>query len=209
MTIALGDLIRVNYVGMAFNQRIMLTTAYAVDSINPAVSESVLCNAILNELRAGGGADLTESDYLAVMPPQYTLQRIVCQKVAPVRYAYFGVNRGSAGAHAAAARTGNLSAAVVFKGALGRRDNIATHKIGPIPEGATVQADGLLTVAYKDLLDTLADSLTSNIAIAAHGALLGAVIPNNAVPGSFTKIVDFETVDTVRTMSRRTVGRGE
>lgn len=209
MTIAVGDIIRLNAVGSVFGQRIMLTLPYGVQQITGPQPEADVCNELLNEVRGGGGGDLFESLYLSCLPVDYQLVKWVAQKTNPIRYAYVKVNRNTPGTHAGACEETNLAAVITMSGYLAGRDQIANKHIGPLPGGATVRADGELVIAYKALLDTLGTALASTVLLPGTGVTLAPCIPHAAAPGTYSTIADNETQDTIRVMRRRTVRVGE
>lgn len=212
MAAGAGDVYSVNWVGSIFSQRIMLTTVYEILTVNAGVEPSSVRSAMLNELCNAGGGDLVESDYLACLPPSYTLERVTAQPTFPIRLVYEDLIRGVAGTHAADTEASNQAACITFQTEYAGRDQVSNKHIGPIPQGATVQANGELTNAYKALLTTLGDSLTSNIVVAALGLNMFPVIfhPNVVPPVSHTdRLQEFFVHSEIRTMRRRTLRVGE
>jgi len=209
MTIAVNDLFRVEAHGEVFGQKIMLTHAYNVLDTPAGVSEAAASSDLLEELRAGGGSDKWETLYRAVMPPSWTLVKWRVQKVAPIRYRYYQVTRGVLGTHASDTEAPNQSAIITMQTLLAGRNQIGNKHIGPIPQAATVQDGGFLVAAYKTLLSALADAMVDDILGGVTAITFSPVIPHNSPAGSYTLIADYAIGDTVNTMRRRTVGRGE
>lgn len=209
MTVAPNDLFRVAAVGEAFNQRIILTHAYAVQTVSGAPSEATVSGFLLDQLRAGGGGDLFETLYLACLPPQYTLLYWQVQKVAPTRFRYYKFTRTQAGTHAAAARTANQAAVITFGTLLGGRSQVSNKHIGPIPEGVNVQVDGLVASAYKDKLSPLASGMLQSVGTFGDPANLVPCIPHRTPAGSYTLMFNNIVQSTIRVQRRRTVGLGE
>lgn len=208
MSVAAGDLFRVAAVGQVFMQRVMLTHAYAVLSVDPGQGELAITTKLIDGLRAGGGGDAWETAYMACLPPQYTLSYWHAQKVAPVRYRYHKVTRDIPGDHGANTEATNQTGTITLQTLLSGRDQIAVKHIGPIPQDITVQADGLLTTAYKTLLNTLANGLLAQITDETINLVMVPVIPHSATPGSYTLAFSAITGETINVMRRRTVGRG-
>lgn len=210
MAAEVGDIYQVAAVGRAFGQRILLTHHYRLTAINPAVSESDARDSLAIGVWNGvGGGDVLETTYLACLPPEYTLDYWRVQMVGPVRRAYVNFDRSTPGTHLASARTVNLGAALTLRSDGAGRHEHGTKHIGPIPEGNTVMTDGLLTPAYKAIVNTFGLSLLSHVIDAAIGADWTPIIYNKgAVPG-FEIPINNTVGDTVRVQRRRTVGLGE
>jgi len=208
MTVALNDLFAVTAVGECFNQRIMLTAHYAVIVVGTSTVEAVVTSDLIDSVRAGGGQDVLESDYLACLPPEYNLVRWVAQKIAPVRYAYQFLNRGEVGTHANSTETANQAGVITLRTVLAGRQNISNKHIGPLPQDVAVQDSGLLTVAYKALLNTLGVQMVTQITGGGTATQWAPVVRHNSPLNSFTYLSQTANGDTVNTMRRRTVGRG-
>lgn len=208
MTVAVNDLFRIAAVGSAFGQRIMLTHAYQVVGIDPNQSELTVTTAILEALRGGGGGDLFETEYLACLPVDYTLDYWYAQKVAPVRYRYAKHTRGVTGTHADGCETANQAAVLTGTTVLSGRSQISNKHIGPIPQSANVQANGLVAAAYKAKLSALGAKMDNGLVDAAIGLSMFPVIIHPTPATSSTLIIDFQPQDTIRVMRRRTVGLG-
>lgn len=208
MTVAVNDLFLMNAVGSVFGQRTILTNWYSINAINPGVAETTVNTILLDAVRGGGGGDNYETKLRAVMPPEWTLDRWTVQKIHPVRYVSQSATRGVAGTHAASCETANQAAALTFSTILAGRNQISTKKIGPLPLGATVQADGFLVAAYKTLLGSLGTGMETTIVDAGTGLSAFASIAHRDPPGSYTIILAHQVGDTIRVNRRRTVGVG-
>lgn len=212
MAAGAGDVYSLNWIGSIFGQRIMLTTAYEILTVDAGVEPSDVRSAMLVEVCAGGGNDLIESDYLACLPPSYTLNRVTAQPFYPIRLVYEDAVRNVAGTHASDTEASNQSAVITFQTEYAGRDQVSNKHIGPIPQAATVQANGELVAAYKALLTTLGDSLTSNIVVAGLGlSMFPVVFHKNAEPpvSKTDRLIEFYVNDEIRVMRRRTVRVGE
>jgi len=207
--LAANDLFQVNMVGSIYNQLIMLTHYYTVLDTPAGVTEAQAMTELLDEIRSGGGADEWETAYRALLPIDYVLQRITAQKIAPIRYRGAFVTRNIAGSHAAGTEAPNQSAALTFVTLLSGRSQQATKKIGPIPQGPTVQANGSLTPEYVTLLGNLGSKMILDLTGAGPGATYSPVIAHRSPVGSYTLITDAIPQTTIRAVTRRTVGRGK
>lgn len=208
MTVALNDLFRVSAVGECFSQRIMFTMDYQVITVGTSTVEATVSVDLMDAVQGGGGADLLETDYLALLPPDYTLVYWQAQKLFPTRYAYVKGSRGVAGAHANATETANQAAIITLRTVLAGRQDISNKHIGPIPQGAGVQTNGLLDAAYKTKLGTFATSLLSIVTGPVTGTQWQPVVIHKSPAGTSTVLRTQIVGDTVNTMRRRTVGRG-
>jgi len=208
MTVAVGDLFALNAIGTCFNQRIMLTLHYAVDVVGTSTVEQTVSEDLIDAVRAAGGDDVLETLYLACLPPQYGLLRWTAQKIAPVRYAYQYITRDVAGAHASGTDTANQAAVITLRTRLAGRKDISNKHIGPIPQAATVQEDGLIVAAYKTLLNNLGIAMVQTITTPGTATQFLPVVRHNTPPNSFTVLFQTASSETVNTMRRRTVGRG-
>lgn len=207
MSVNINDLFQVRAIGECFGQRIMLTHHYYVYNVFGAPAESTTTTELLDEIRAAGGGDVWETLLRAVMPIEWNLVRWEAQKIKPVRYVFQSVTRAVAGTHAGTTDTANQSASLCFTTALAGQSQKSIKKIGPIPQGAATQDAGLLTAAYKVLLAALGNGMLQPI-VGALGTEWHPCVPHPLPVGSFTELQSFTVEDTIRGMSRRTVGRG-
>jgi len=208
MASAINDRFRVAVVGSCFGQRIMLTHCYAITSQTIGASDAVATTALLDQLRAGGGADIWEALYLDCLPAEYQLDYWYVQKDAPVRVRAAKVTRAVPGTHANPVLTANLAATITFNANLAGRPNLSTKHIGPLPDGAGVTADGEILAAYDTKLSALANGMMTQITAGIGGIVFDAVIPHPAPAGSWTLIAGQSRGTTVRVMRRRTVRVG-
>lgn len=208
MAVAVNDLFRVDLMGFCFNQRIILTHSYALSTVTGVHTESAASLALGGALIVGGTADLV-SPYAALLPPQYTFDRIRVQKVAPVRFRYENTVIVGTGTHAANTEATNQAAALEFHTALAGRDQVGVKHIGPIPQDVTVQDSGELTAAYKTLLQTLATNMKLSPSALGGNLVWTPVIAHKTPVGSFTIITNNLVQETIRVMRRRTVRVGE
>jgi len=207
MGLLAGDLIRIDYRGLCYGQRIILTTSYEVtvpfDNVPTVFTDLAV---ILDQVAIGGALGVSEA-YLACLQNAYTMTETRAQRIYPVRSAYRSVryaadNAGSAGAGTVA----NDSAAITLRGANAGRKNVATKHIGPIPDSAS--ALGLLTNAYKVILQAFIAKITIGINMVGTAGRLEPRILNKPL-GQKQPIVNAIIGDQSRVQRRRTVGLGE
>jgi len=185
-----------------------LKTHWVVDVVGTSNVEQTVSEDLIDAMRAAGGSDILETLYLACLPPQYTLLRWTAQKIAPVRYAYQYLTRDAAGTHASGTETANQAAVITLRTKLAGRKDISNKHIGPIPQAATVQADGLIVAAYKTLLNNLGIAMVQQISTPGTDTVFLPCVRHNDPPNSLTVLFQAAVGETVNVMRRRTVGRG-
>lgn len=204
-----GDIFIVSAFGTAFSQRIILTHHYRLAAINPGVSDEAARDSLLDAVRGGvGGGDVLEGPYLDLLPPEYTLDWWQAQLISPVRRAFNVFLRGNPGAHLDSTETANQSVAITLRTNNAGRDQVGTKKIGPIPQSANAQSNGSVAPAYLTLLTTFKNSLISDVVDLALGATWNPIFYHGPTAGDWNLITTGVAQQQIRTMSRRTVGRG-
>jgi len=210
---AVGDIYQVSARGTVFGQRILFTTNYIITAQDASVPDNILSTALALAVSdfPVTGSDLLESVYLALLPPEYTLAAWRAQKVDPLRQAYREAAVNNAGTHANSTETANQAAVITLRTDTAGRSQIASKHIGPIPQDVAVQDSGLLTVAYKGLMEDFASALLQTIALAPGGTnveLFPCIHHVGGAPAS-SPLTNYVIGDTVRVMRRRTVRVGE
>jgi hypothetical protein len=202
-----NDVVRVQWRGLCFGQRIILNNDYIViGDLNPLTSVAQDLGNILASAAVGGVDDKT-TRYLACLPPQYTMTDMRAQKLNPARSAYVSLaTPATVGTHASPATVANDSAALTLRTPLAGRKFYGTKHIGPIPDAAS--AAGLLTGAYKTILGLFgADLIAPLVPGGVGGYLANCVLNMPTLIGTFT--TNFIVGDQSRVQRRRTVGIGE
>lgn len=157
-----------------------------------------------------------EDAWRACVGTDVTLSEAWFQILFPARIRKTVLERNLAGTYPSTTNRQNTQACISRHGVTAARHaNGGIHLVLP-DNGAmdTVATDGLLTAAYKTILQTLATQMLSAVNTVVGGSTYNwapGIInpdPQNPVILSFTKIVQTNVQDEARTMSRRTVGRG-
>lgn len=208
MPVLVGDSIEVSWIGSCFGQKIVMVNTYKCAVQNLARTTAVTLQELLTVLNGAGASSITPQ-YLACLPPQYSLLETRAQVVHPTRQAYESqiFVGGTPGTHASPATVACDSAAVTRRTALAGRRQVSTIKVGPVPDA--VSAAGLLVAAYKLILETFAGRTTL--------PQLNPVGTEQFVPTILTPLgandgrdlISFRIGDQSRTMHRRVVGLGE
>lgn len=200
------DIIQLTYFGRCFNQRIMLTHFYRYAGDTSDGTYAADLDDMIDQASFGGAWGLGDA-YMACLPPQYAMEEMRAQVIAPGRQVYVGAaTPGVVGTHVSNATVANDAAALTLRGPLARRSEIATKHIGPAPDN--VSAAGLLTGGYVALMTSLANSLSTIRVGFMPGSTLTPIIYHR---GSKTASIIFgiRIGAQSRVQRRRTVGLGE
>lgn len=205
-----GDIFQIAAVGQMSGQRVILTQNYRLGSINPGVDvNTVRDSLVLGVSDAALGGDVLESTYLALLPPQYTLNYWRCQMIYPNRRPYVNLDREVPGTHANDGLTVNNGVGITLRSdQIGRHGHCTKH-VGPVPEDADVMVAGQFTPAYKAIALTFLGSLLSHVIDAVIGADWAPIIYNKGELIAYEIAINGFVGSTVRTQRRRTVGLGE
>lgn len=204
--VPLTSVVRVNWYGRCFGQRIMLTTGYIKEAGAINLSVQTEMNALIDEMLVGGQLDILGT-YMALLPADYALEKITAQVVQATRFSMIQRNVTTNGTHAAAATVANDSACITLSGELAGARNRSNKHIGPIPDAAS--ASGLLQPGYVALLSALGAKLVTTLILPA-GAETYVPCVINTPPIVGVGVLDRHTVGPQsRVQRRRTVGLGE
>lgn len=215
MPVAVNDYFLATLEGNCYGQRIMFTHTYRCsDNGGGAVTENAASLALITALMPGGVNDIV-TKYRACLPSVYELTRVKVQKIWPVRFRYYFATVSLFGSHFEPGHYTNLAGIVTLTSRLAGRGEIANKHVGPHPDGPTASVGGVLTVAYKTLLDQFAQTLEVEIPSGPGTMKFMPIIlhrqldVNGHIIGmSSTDVFMHSIGETVNTMSRRTVGRG-
>lgn len=201
------DKVMISWRGFCFGQRIILTHLYDLAEAVPVPSEYPQEMQTLITLVSPATADSIGQAYLACLPASYRLTEIRAQRIHQTRNAYVARAFNAPGTHNAAASVANDAACLTFRTLLAGRREVANKHIGPVPDAAS--ASGLLTQAYKDLLEALGDAMLQTLVVEDVGHTWVPCIYHRENPGALSEIEGFVIGDQSRVQRRRTVGLGE
>lgn len=130
------------------------------------------------------------------------------QVVHPIRRPYALFDTGGTGNIAQPSEPSGINAVIVKQSSNVGRGTAGAFHLGGIPQNAV--SEGLLTAGYQVLLTDLADEIQQIQAITVAGVTLDLVpmMFNGTTVDNNDDIWDAYIKDTVRYMTRRTVGRG-
>lgn len=144
--------------------------------------------------------------WLACLPDDYTLRSVRGQRVAPTRLAYVETLIVAAGTCVnLPTELSNVTWVFTKQSELaGRRGVGDTHMLFPSPEWAT---NGELNATGQTERTALMNLIDDQVTVAAGGVYLPIIYHPNFSP-NFTRITHTTQKQQIRTMRRRTVGRG-
>lgn len=204
-----SDVVLITAFGTQYNQRIMNTFPYVVDGPqtgNPITDDLIAVGAEFCGL--GVGANDRTTNYLAMFGPEYVLNWVRVQRIAPQRSVLVDITMGDVGTNASSATTCNLAAVITKRTVLSGRRYVSTSHFGGIPANATV--GGNITAAYKVFVDAFSGGMLVPLNIPGVGLTLTWGIYHKAGGGpNFDEIIQTLSPTTTRVMRRRTVGLGE
>lgn len=166
-----------------------------------------------------GVAPSMPGQFRALLSPAANIIRIQCQQVYPVRYRAYYVDVNVAGTYLGGANCNaqNLQASIEKFGIMGTKHDIGAMHIGGLDD--TALEDGELTIGYLGALSNFANIWKQPYAVGAPG--VGGITPGIVkkrkvvVDGKpyyyidgLTQLFGVDIKEEIRTMSRRTVGRG-
>lgn len=205
MPIAVDSLIQTTVLGLKDQQNVLNVFWYRCTSAPSTGTVAENLEALILKLWE---VDLgtMEPLWTAVMPDDYTLNAIRAQVIKPVRTAYVEkliVDLGDLVADQI--QTANLSWVFVKQSdAAGRRGKGTTHMLLPV---STWMSNGSLTGVGSADREALIAAIPQIVTVAAGGTYEPIIYHPDFSP-AFSRITHCTIKSEIRTMSRRTVGRG-
>lgn len=207
MPVSADDTMRLTFRGTCFSQRIILDLSYRCTVGNGLLTTAQVLDETLTQV-VGGGVNDIKTNYLACLPPQYTLNEVRAQIIRPVRSAFRSIIPvGFVGTNVNPATVACDSAAITRRTNLSGRNQISTLKIGPVPDGGS--AAGLLTAGYTALAAALMADTIKTLVLPISTVQWVATILNSAGFATLRDLVNGVVGTSSRVMTRRVVGRGE
>lgn len=205
-----GDIYIITSRGSAFGQTILGTYFYSITTITGTPTELQVATEFLTQVRGGpGGVGQLENTLLPLMPPDFTLNEWWAQKIAPFRVRKAIVGRNVPGTHAAGTEANNQSAVITRVCEFAGRPFVGGLHVGPIPQAATVQENGLVAAAYNTLLQNHAAKMVLNIVGSIAATFTAIPVLYHRATNNATGITSAFPQSTLRVMRRRTLFKGE
>jgi len=207
MALTTGDILQVSLRGTLFEQRMLTVLHYRVivGSASGTVYGDVLSWSILFSSLTNPGELLTL--YLATCCPEYLLEDVRVQRVAPVRSAYATQNVNAFGTNVNSCRTANISASITKRGNGGGRWATGRVQMPAVPSDNVV--DGSIAVGAQVDYAALGNQLSINQNNPGITQTVQPVIYNPGRTPDWTEILNWLPQSTARTMHRRTLRLGE
>lgn len=204
--IVVGDRVQITVNIAAFNQRLMSIFCYGCSSLTGAANHSDMFDRLHTAITAVGGL---VSVYRAALCPEFAIDSVWYQIIAPLRYSKFTRTAGLGAGLLAAnnAFSANQAAVILRRGDFGTRNNVSTLHV-PIGQTPGCQANGGIGGDLEVPLFNLADKMKQPINTTTIVSQWDPVINHGPNVGDYTPIVNTAVEPNVRTMNRRTVGRG-
>ena len=196
-------------VGRCYGQRIINTFGWTVDNRTGGEQPT---DAFTNSFFADAEFIAFKEAYLDCLPNVYSLDEVWLQKLTPVRVRKGVLEVGEDGALDAPALV-QSQATISRHGVTAARFANGGVRI-LMPAGDEYSQLGLITLAHKARLQTLANLMVDPIQLNVMGTfydLLPALLAPGATPGTIntTPVVETNVQDQLRTQRTRVVGRGE
>lgn len=205
MPLAVNDVLEMTVGGIKDGNTILNIFHFQCTVAPSTGSPAENVNAFITHLWDDPGG-LWFDEWLAVMPTDWTFRFVRCQRVAPTRLAYVEVAQAVAGLAASPAiPTANLAWVFVKQSELaGRRGVGPVHMLLPSADWMT---DGELNLTEQDSRTDLMNLMPNTIVVTAGGTY-APIIYHPGFSPNFTRITHVTQKQQIRTMRRRTVGRG-
>lgn len=205
MPLAVSDIIQVTAFGLKDLQNVLNTWHFRCITAPSTGTEAANLFALIDHIFDDPGGTYFDA-YLALMPDDYTLQSVRAQRVTPNRTAYAERLVVTAGTGVGVAiDTSNMTWVVIKQSALaGRRGKGTQHLLLQSHEWMT---NGLLNNNGAAARQTYADLLDNQQSPVPGGVYQPVIYHPNFSP-NFSDITHATIKQEIRTMRRRTVGRG-
>jgi hypothetical protein len=207
MAVPVNSLVRVNWMGRCFGQRIVLTTGYQKTGGPQVLTEEQEMNGVIDDLIVGGPTDLL-TDYMACLPPEYSMEEVRAQVIHSSRFTAVQRVIVTPGTHPNSATVASDSACITLKGRFAGANRRSNKHIGPLPDAAS--AAGLLTNAFVTRLNNLASAMVSVVVLGGGETYTPSVWKIDPLNVASVHALNAWTIGTTsRVQRRRTVGLGE
>jgi hypothetical protein len=203
-TIDGGDIIDVTFVGRLYGQQVLNTLHYEANATgwyNPILELGY--NDIATKIQEAGGV---RDKFVACISADYSLEKIRCQVISPLRKGYMDFVDGTVGTLATAANVPNIAANIELRNLAVDKPSFRSFWIPGVP--SDVYTSGLLDPTYVGHMDTLAAKLIGTLTVGGGSTLIPVCFTRAAVTTKSRQITFYNLHNEVRVLTRRTVGRG-
>jgi len=205
MPLAVSDIVRITVGGEKDGQSILNIFDFQVTTAPSTGSPAENIEALLLHLW-DNTAGIWHAAWMEVMPDDYLLRFVRGQRIAPTRSAYVEKLIVATGAiNSDQMQTANLAWVFVKQTELaGRRGRGNTHMLLP---ASTWMLNGFLDTNGAAERASLVSLIDDQVTVAAGGVYVPVIFHPNFSP-NFSRITHATIKQEIRTMRRRTVGRG-
>jgi len=198
-----GDVLLITFDGLWHNQRTMTTFHYGVGTLVGTPSYLDFATAVRTAFLTAGGLIPT---FLAACPEEYFLNNLWVQTIKPVRVVKTILSVASSGTNEFHSSTANLSTVVTRRGPLANRKNIGSVHV-PFANLDADSSNGTISESLLTILNTFGVQVRRTITMVGVGSIT-PVLYNGPTAADVSPIESTISQLTIRTMRRRTVGRG-
>jgi hypothetical protein len=200
-----GDILQVSFRGLVYGQRMITILHYRAEEFS--TTTELQQTYIQTAAQLQGGAGTPHQEYMDCLASSYTNAQMRVQKIYPTRMIHRTFTAATViGQVSGAALSPGTSGSITKRGEVANRHSIGGVRMPAVPLAWSV--DGMLsatgTVQYADFASTLTQLLTLT-----GGLVLKPIIFNRTTPVDSQSITTLIVQDTIRTMSRRVLRRGE
>lgn len=211
MSIPANSIMMVTFTGFYQSQTIMFTRHYRnFATIAGDIDPQGLQEAFYDRIKETGPDDIV-TPYLDCLSDSYEMDNVKVQLIHPTRYAFSQFLVAASGNIEEGAPTGNVQAALTLRTSNSGRDQVATYKLGPL--AGTDYQDGIVSEARRVSIRSFGSALLESISVGpdpfTSDWLPVIYHPNASPPAPVSDVVEaYQDHREVRTLSRRTLGRG-
>lgn len=199
----IGDKILITFSGSLFAQRILNTFWYQVSALTGTPNTTSFGTALNTAIT---GAATLKTAFLDCCPDNYNLDQTWIQFIDPVRVVKSVFNDNLPGTWGADTDTANVAGVITRRGNLAGRKRVGSLHV-PISSDPTAITDGILVPGLLARMATLASELPIALGVGSLGQV-NPILRNGPLTTDVTLIDSAFTHNEVRTMRRRTLGRG-
>jgi hypothetical protein len=200
-----GDVIQVLYQGLWHGQRTLSTFKYGVSTLIGTPSVGAFASGMFGILNAAGS---TIPLFLGCCPPQYFLNQVLIQTIAPTRVVSSVFAVSSNGTFGMDSSTANLAGVITRRGQLANKKNRGSLHV-PLANLDTAISNGTIGAAYQTALGLLSDDMLLNVNPTGLGTCIPVLLKSKGLTSDAIPLVSGIVQLTVRVMRRRTVGVGK
>ena len=198
-----GDVLQVTFQGAWHGVKVLNQFKYGCATVTGSPTVAAVAAALEAQMVAAGSLkDL----FLACCPPQYALQNLIIQTIAPIRYIRDVFAIGADGTFGEASATANLAGVITRRGGTANKKNVGSLHV-PYANLDPGMTNGGISAAMLATLTALAAQMVLEVPLVGLATLQPVLLTGKLVVNTVPIVAAFPQF-TVRTMRSRTVGHG-